>query len=80
MLSLADQHIKCGFIAFLCNIRIFSTIKNVFLTVVQEGVSVLPGWGTWADQQKEPHWMKAANQKAQRSVHNDLYLLHHTAA
>ena len=34
--------------------------------MAQEEVSVLPGWGTWADQQKEPHWMKAANQKAQR--------------
>ena len=32
----------------------------------QEEVSVLPGWGSWAGQQKEPHWMKAANQKAQR--------------
>ena len=38
---------------------------------VQEEVSVLPGWGTWANQQKEPHWVKAANQKAQRSVKKD---------
>lgn len=36
--------------------------------VLKEEVSVLPGWGSWANQQKEPHWMKAANQKAQRSV------------
>jgi len=33
---------------------------------------VLPGWGTWANQQKEPHWVKAANQKAQRSVKKQL--------
>lgn len=32
----------------------------------QDAVTVLPGWGTWANQQKEPHWMKAANQKAER--------------
>lgn len=32
----------------------------------QEEISVLPGWGSWAGQQKEPHWMKAANQKAQK--------------
>ena len=41
---------------------------HVTNTVVsfQEEISVLPGWGSWAGQQKEPRWMKAANQKAQR--------------
>ena len=29
---------------------------------------MLPGWGTWANQQREPQWMKAANQKGERYV------------
>ena len=31
-----------------------------------ETASLLPGWGTWADKQKEPQWMIAAKQKADR--------------
>jgi U3 small nucleolar RNA-associated protein 14 len=28
--------------------------------------SLMPGWGNWAGAQREPQWMRAAQQKAQR--------------
>lgn len=31
-----------------------------------EAPSLLPGWGTWASQQKEPKWMRDARAKAER--------------
>ncbi|KAF5840649.1 Utp14 protein-domain-containing protein [Dunaliella salina] len=31
-----------------------------------EEPSVLPGWGVWQDQQRNPKWMKQAKEKAQR--------------
>ena len=31
-----------------------------------EGPSLMPGWGTWASQQREPKWMVQAREKAQR--------------
>ena len=50
----------------------FPFLSEAVQLVLQEEVSVLPGWGAWAGQQKEPHWIKAANQKAQRSVKKEL--------
>ncbi|GFH31683.1 uncharacterized protein HaLaN_30772 [Haematococcus lacustris] len=32
----------------------------------EEVVGVLPGWGVWANQQKEPRWVTAAREKAAR--------------
>ena len=31
-----------------------------------EEPSMLPGWGTWAGQQREPKWMRDARIKAQK--------------
>ncbi len=31
-----------------------------------EEPSLLPGWGAWADQQKDPKWMRDAKAKAQK--------------
>lgn len=31
-----------------------------------EAPSLLPGWGAWASQQREPGWMIAARVKAER--------------
>lgn len=31
-----------------------------------EGPSLMPGWGTWASQQREPRWMVEARKKAEQ--------------
>ncbi len=31
-----------------------------------EEVGVLPGWGVWAEQQREPRWVRQAKEKAAR--------------
>ena len=59
---------RCSLFFSFC----FFNLREALQWVLQEEVSVLPGWGTWANQQKEPHWAKAANQKAQRSVKKEL--------
>ena len=28
--------------------------------------SLMPGWGTWSNQQREPRWMREARAKAER--------------
>ena len=35
-----------------------------FLVVQEEVPGVLPGWGTWAGQQREPQWVTDAKRKA----------------
>ena len=59
-----DASHLCAQPVFSCH-SVLSVVHKTFVSF-QDEISVLPGWGSWAGQQKEPHWMKAANQKAQR--------------
>lgn len=48
-----------------CWLLLFPTASNCAFTALQEEVpGVLPGWGTWAGQQREPQWVTDAKRKA----------------